>query len=206
MRHQGRITRWNDEKGFGFITPNAGGGQVFVHVSAFVNRQRRPVEKQLVTYEVEFDDSKRARAVAVGFVGDRARPARSPGRNGNTLAPVLAGGFLLLVGAAAFTGRLPIAVLLLYLAASVVAFLAYGIDKSAAEQNRWRIRESTLHLFGVLGGWPGALLGQQMFRHKSTKTSFQAVFRLTVAINCGALGWLFTPAGARTLHSVLGAL
>lgn len=52
-------------------------------------------------------------------------------------------------------GRLPLAVLGLYAAASVVAFLAYGHDKSAAVRDAWRVKENTLHLFALLGGWPG---------------------------------------------------
>lgn len=78
-------------------------------------------------------------------------------------------------------------------------------DKSAAVRNAWRTQERTLHLFGLLGGWPGALAAQRMFRHKSSKASFQATYWITVVLNCAALGWLLSPAGARTLQSVLGA-
>ena len=81
---------------------------------------------------------------------------------------------------------LPI-ILLWYLAASVAAVLAYGVDKSAAERNRWRVKESTLHLLALVGGWPGALIAQSVFRHKSRKPSFQAVFTVTVIVNCVAL-------------------
>jgi cold shock CspA family protein len=49
MRIKGKIATWNDDKGFGFITPNAGGKQVFIHISAFKNRSRRPEIDQLVT-------------------------------------------------------------------------------------------------------------------------------------------------------------
>ena len=52
---------------------------------------------------------------------------------------------------------------------SLVTFIAYAIDKSAAQANRWRTRESTLHLLAMLGGWPGALLAQHALRHKSRK-------------------------------------
>jgi uncharacterized membrane protein YsdA (DUF1294 family) len=42
----------------------------------------------------------------------------------------------------------------------------------------------------VIGGWPGALVAQEVFRHKSRKLSFRRVLWTTVALNCGALIWL----------------
>ena len=89
-------------------------------------------------------------------------------------AATFAYGFLLFVAAAAFKGSCAKAVFVLYLAAIVVAFLAHALDKSAA-QNRWRTQER-LASIRLLGGWPGALAAQRLFRHKSKKTSFQAVF------------------------------
>ena len=92
-----------------------------------------------------------------------------------------------------------------YVAASVVAFIAYAFDKSAAEKEQWRTKESTLHLFGLIGGWPGALLAQKVFRHKSRKREFQTVFWATVVLNCVALALYSTPTGSRALMSILGA-
>lgn len=59
---------------------------------------------------------------------------------------------------------------------SLVAFAAYGFDKRRARGNGHRVREKTLHGMALLGGWPGALLGQRTFRHKTHKRSFQIVF------------------------------
>jgi uncharacterized membrane protein YsdA (DUF1294 family) len=92
------------------------------------------------------------------------------------------------------------------LGASAAAFLVYALDKSAARNDRWRTQESTLHMFGLIGGWPGALAAQGLLRHKSKKQSFQVVFWATVVANCGALGWLFSPSGSSALRSILGAL
>lgn len=202
MRYQGRITTWKDDKGFGFITPNGGGAQVFVHINAFSDRQRRPAGSELVTYEFKMDEKGRAQARGVAFVGQPAIASNAAA--GSRMPPLFAYGFLLFVAAAAFTGKLPKAVLVLYLAASVVAFLAYALDKSAAQKNRWRTQEKTLHLFALLGGWPGALAAQRLFRHKSKKTSFQAVFWVTVFVNCGVLAWLLTPSGTRMLRFFFG--
>ena len=203
MRYQGRITTWKDDKGFGFITPNGGGEQVFVHIRSLSSRQRRPEGNELVTYELTVDSKGRSQAKAVTFVGERRTAPISPGR-GN-LAPIFAVCFLFFVFALAFSGRLPSAVLGLYLAASLVAFLAYALDKSAAKRNQWRTPENTLHLFALLGGWPGALAAQRFLRHKSAKASFQTAFWVTVVLNCGALGWLLSPSGAQVLQSVLDA-
>ncbi|MGD9872533.1 MAG: cold shock domain-containing protein, partial [Thauera sp.] len=52
MRHQGKITTWKDDKGFGFIAPNGGGEPVFLHVSSLANRRRRPEGNELVSYEL----------------------------------------------------------------------------------------------------------------------------------------------------------
>ena len=68
---------------------------------------------------------------------------------------------------------------------SLVTFTAYGLDKRRAVSGRDRIRERTLHLFALLGGWPGALLGQRFFRHKTIKFSFRAVLWLIVAVHVG---------------------
>ncbi|WJG09423.1 DUF1294 domain-containing protein [Aliiglaciecola sp. LCG003] len=78
-----------------------------------------------------------------------------------------------------------------YIGISLVTFLAYLIDKSAAQEGRWRTKESTLHLFALLGGWPGALVAQNWLRHKSKKTSFRLVFCCTVVLNCSGLGWYY---------------
>ena len=78
MRYQGKITRWQDDQGFGFITPNGGGAQVFVHIKAFSSR-RRPVGNEMVTYELLADQKGRARAGNVAFVDERAVVASSSG-------------------------------------------------------------------------------------------------------------------------------
>ncbi len=120
------------------------------------------------------------------------------------LSLVLAAAFQLSVGVAAFAGKLPMLVLGLYLVASTATFAAYAHDKSAARKNQWRTPERTLHFLSLIGGWPGALAAQKLLRHKSAKPSFQAAFWIIVILNCGALAWLFSPAGAIVLRSMPG--
>lgn len=82
---------------------------------------------------------------------------------------------------------LPLWMPALYGALSVVAVAAYRIDKVAARSHRRRISEQTLLALGLFSGWPGALIAQQLFRHKSRKRSFRRAFWCTVVINVAAL-------------------
>jgi len=76
-----------------------------------------------------------------------------------------------------------------YVVLSVTAFVMYGMDKSAAVRGRRRMPENILHLVSLAGGWPGALVAQRVFRHKTRKQPFQAIFWCTAIINCAALAW-----------------
>lgn len=204
MRYQGRITDWRDDKGFGFVTPNGGGSKVFVHIKSFPNRQRRPTGNELVTYELASDARGRPQGVNIAFVGDRpsSPPTTAPGPGVGAL--IFAAVFLAVVAGAVATGRLPFLVLIAYLVASCGAYLAYVFDKAASLKGQWRTPESTLHLFSLVGGWPGAVLAQRTLRHKTRKQSFQVTHWATVGLNCAALGWLLSPAGMRTVKSLLG--
>ncbi|WP_210638975.1 DUF1294 domain-containing protein [Pseudomonas sp. Tri1] len=66
---------------------------------------------------------------------------------------------------------------------SLVAFLLYWSDKRKARADAWRIPENVLHAVELAGGWPGALLAQQVFRHKTRKVSFQVVFWFIVLLH-----------------------
>lgn len=197
MRQQGRLVEWKDAKGFGFIVPDGGGAQVFVHIKAFADRRYRPGGGERVSYELLHDPQGRMRAMDVTLVGRatgrRARAGVAPGGLAALLAVAVFFGGLC---AAARYGVLPWALVAVYALASAVAFVAYGVDKSAAINDRWRTPESRLHLLALAGGWPGALLAQRLLRHKSSKPAFQLVFWATVMLHFGALGWLVSPAGA----------
>lgn len=202
-RYQGKISSWKDEQGFGFIAQNGGGPSVFFHIKAFTERGIRPAPGDIVTYELSANEKGQPRAERVAFVRDRhARPdAPSGARSGS---PLLAFGFLAVLAVAVVLGALPVLALGLYAVASLVTFITYGVDKSAARNGRWRTRESTLHMLGLIGGWPGALLAQRVYRHKSKKREFQMVFWLTVLVNCAVLGVLTLPGGDAYLRDALG--
>ena len=84
--------------------------------------------------------------------------------------------------------------IILYSLLSTITFVVYGFDKLAAERGGKRVRERTLHLLALCGGWPGALAGQWLFRHKRRNRTFQVNFWLTVIMNVALLmGWHLWP-------------
>ena len=68
----------------------------------------------------------------------------------------------------------PLTILTIYLIfMNLLAFLLMGLDKAKARRNRWRIPEKPLFLSAILGGSIGAILGMQVFRHKTKHASFR---------------------------------
>ncbi|MDZ4325684.1 MAG: DUF1294 domain-containing protein [Pseudomonas sp.] len=198
MRYQGRISDWKDDKGFGFVTPNGGGERAFVHINEFTSRGRRPVNGDVISYEVSLDAKRRPQAKRVRFGGESALARHSEAKPDNgMLALGLAISGLGAVTILFLAGRLPNFVAVVYWALSAVSAVAYALDKSAAHRGGQRISEKSFHLFSVLGGWPGALIAQQLFRHKTKKQDFRIVFWATVLINIAVLVWLLTASGAR---------
>ena len=197
-RYQGKITSWKDEQGFGFITPNGNGPAVFVHIKSFSDRSSRPLAGNVVTYELTANEKGQPRAANVAFVRvGRSRQATA--RPGNK-SVMTAAGFLLLMGVTVLAGKVPPLLFGAYICLSVMTYIAYAADKSAAQDGGRRTPENTLHMLSLAGGWPGALVAQQVHRHKTKKASFRQVFWLTVLVNCSALGWLFSHWGVAVLR------
>jgi uncharacterized membrane protein YsdA (DUF1294 family)/cold shock CspA family protein len=202
MRIKGKIADWNDNKGYGFIVPLDGGPRVFVHIKAFRNRNRRPIVDDVVTYSVTKDEQGRTRAADATLAGDKL--VAKPGRRGVVPAILLSAVFLVAVEISVVMGQLSAWIVILYLAASVITFIVYAFDKSAAQSGRWRTSEGTLHFLALVGGWPGAWIAQQTLRHKSSKSEFRVAFWATVLLNCAGLVWLHTSAGQATLEQLIG--
>ncbi len=187
MRIKGKISQWDDAKGFGFIQPMLKGERVFVHIKALQNRTRRPVLGEVVTYSLGKDEQGRLQAQDVTFAGEKHRIKTAKTASKAPLLLVL--GFAGVLTLALFFGKLPLYVLVAYALLSVLTFIAYWLDKRKAQARRWRTPESTLQLLALLGGWPGALLAQAYLRHKSQKRPFLVVFWFAVVVNLIALSW-----------------
>lgn len=94
MRNHGSLTKWNDERGFGFIAPANGAGEVFVHISAFPRDGKRPEIGELISYKLERTPDGKTRAVQVMRPGQAMAPRpkrrdRQPDRNSGIAGTVL---------------------------------------------------------------------------------------------------------------------
>lgn len=198
MRFSGKLSTWQDERGFGFITLAGSGEEVFVHIKAFARDGRRPQLGERLDFELACGPQGRKRALRVRRV-DRVAPSarRRPHRCGaprHRMNALLAPGALLGLYALYALSRAqrdvpwPIALACLVgLALSLLSFALYAVDKRAAVSARRRVPESTLQLLSLAGGWPGAWLAQRWLHHKRAKAAFMRTFRLAVAAHLAML-------------------
>ena len=99
--------------------------------------------------------------------------------------------YLLLAAAAIGSIFSPHPVATWFLLASVLTLGLYGVDKMAARKAWCRVPETTLLVFGAAGGWPGAILGQRLFRHKTQKQPFKTRFIFSVILSVALMSAIF---------------
>ncbi len=208
MQKTGTVVRWEADRGFGFIRSPHTDADVFFHVRDF-RGPGTPQTGLAVRYEEIHVGGKGPRAMAVASLqpvgqarpmaaGPRVRQGvRTEGRRASPrdpwLRPVLLAALVWAVGLgwAMASGHLPGWVLPAWLALNLWTFAVYWRDKWAAQRGHRRTPENTLHLWGVLGGWPMARVAQQLLRHKSAKASFQRTYWLTTALHVAAImAWI----------------
>lgn len=186
-RIEGHLFRWNEARGFGFLKAVDGGPDAFAHIRAFAKDDRHIEEGHLYSYTVETDENGRLRA------GD-IRPVRPPPPKPNfayqffSRAPrlLVIPAFVFIAMAVAMTTDVSPAWFIVYGVASIACFIGYALDKRAAEHKQWRVSETILLMVGLVGGWPGAIVAQELFRHKTKKVYFRTLFWMSVAINMAA--------------------
>lgn len=204
IKLQGKILNWNDEKGFGFVEANGGGDRAFVHIKAFKPNSRRPIDGDIIIYQLTRQKDGRFKARNIQFARNDGKPNRPTGyKNSGKLGTYLVLVFWSLLLGSILSGKTPLIIAGLYIVASLITFFAYAVDKSAAQAGRWRTQETTLHGLSLIGGWPGAFFAQKKLRHKSSKTGFREVYTATVLLNLGTLIWLHTENGMKILNLVL---
>ncbi len=173
---QGVLIEWNEAKGYGFV--DDGKQRVFAHIRDFTERPHNPQPGDKVTYALGTDRQGRtcARSINLPFTG-------VPLRSTHFIVLVV-----LLVTPGIAIARLFWTDLAWVLAgwvvvASAITYGLYAWDKRRAQRDEWRISEKMLHLWELLGGWPGAFLAQRRLRHKSAKPTYLFTFWLIVILH-----------------------
>ena len=92
------------------------------------------------------------------------------------------------------------------LAINVIAFLTFGWDKLCAVRNWWRVPEANLLLLALLGGAIGAIVGQQVFRHKTRKEPFRSSLYLMCGVNVVAFTVLAVPEFRGVIWNLIEAI
>lgn len=181
VRETGVVKAWNSERGFGFIQ-RPGADDLFLHVKAFPREAEEPAVGDEITFEVESQPDGKLRAARAQYADiPYTRPVRP--------TPPLLGALVIVAFVAIYVlvdlawGPVPLWVLAVYLGVSTITFAAYAFDKSAARLRQRRVAETSLILLGMFCGWPGAILAQQLLRHKTAKPAFRAVFWMSVLLN-----------------------
>jgi len=78
---------------------------------------------------------------------------------------------------------------LLFAGLNLLAFLVFGWDKLCATRKRSRVPERQLLAVAFVGGALGAMIGQQVFRHKTAKQPFRALLWMAAMLNIVVIGW-----------------
>ena len=188
----GVLTEWNDEKGYGFITPSNGGQKVFLHITSLLPTARRPVAGEVFFYKLTTDSKGRPRAVEVfQTIYDERRDIPFHHSLIKGLAHLWPLALVLpLILAVRADNPVP-GLIAAFFINSLLTVLLYWEDKYLAQYKYWRIPEKYLHIWEFLCGWPGALYAQHAFRHKRSKTSYIIVFWLCVIANIAILVLFF---------------
>ena len=207
MRFEGVVKNWNDDRGFGFIEPAKGGQDLFVHVKAFPSSFGRPVVGTKVTFEVEpaSDGKKRAikvhpvSAAKLGTIPSNRRVNASKGWETSSIVALAFFGVSYL--GLTLVWKLPLLVGAAYLGMSIICAALYWQDKVSSRHGEWRTSEGALIFMGIMCGWPGAIVAQQLLRHKTTKPSFRVMHWFSVGLNLAFLLFIGTP----LLRTLIGA-
>ncbi len=170
------IVDWKPKSSFGFA--ESGDEKVFLHISNFVHPARWPENGDPVSFEMGVDERGRpcAREIILHVSGSILR-----WRHVMELGLLMA---LPALALPALTQLLSLWWILFCVALnSSLSGLLQWLDKRYSIASHSRVSEVTLHLFELLGGWPGSFLGQRLLRHKVSKGEYQGMFWSIVLVH-----------------------
>lgn len=87
---KGVLKTWKDDRGFGFIKPDDGSDDIFIHISALKGFVRRPYRGDVIFYEVEQSDDGKSKAVNARIEGVAVYSEESTSKVGLWVALVVA--------------------------------------------------------------------------------------------------------------------
>ena len=192
---KGVLILWNDLKGFGFIRPDGTDEDFFVHISSFKKGlPRRPETGDVVHFRAADGSGRKRAAFALIPALEPAPPPkghfvlnprpRSFFTNLIIITPLVLSGYLL------FLAKNPIP-FFSYWILSILTMFLYGTDKAHAATHRWRVPELYFHILEMMGGWPGALIAQNDFRHKTRPSAYLWILWGIITIHMMAWGIYF---------------
>jgi uncharacterized membrane protein YsdA (DUF1294 family)/cold shock CspA family protein len=192
----GKLKKWKDDRGFGFIQPVDGSQEVYLHISEIKDSTRRPKENDTIYYYTVVDSDGKIRACNAFILGARIKSTSSSSTLSGHVAsnhlpkasvPIAEIFLLLLVPGFGITHFIWITKntipLVIYTLMSLLTYILYSDDKARAKRKLWRTSEETLHLCELAGGWIGGFLAQRILRHKNRKESYQSIFWAIVIIH-----------------------
>lgn len=173
LEYTGRIITWKPDKGFGFV--HTGDRRVFLHYREFAERHKRPEVGDQIRFTLGTDARNRPCAQNAIHLNDGGRIT--------PLDIILLCGLLALPIYSLTRAGAELRWISAYLVGiGAITYWRYAVDKQKARAKTWRISETTLHFFELIGGWPAAWLAQKRLRHKCSKSSYQFTFRLIILI------------------------
>ncbi len=194
MALKGKISEWYIDKGYGYITPDTGALRIKFLLSDLNNSVNIGESKQPVRFVVTQDKNGNRRATRIE--GTRSFPW-------GTLLVVW---FSATLCGGVYFWQYPLTVLYYYLVASTVVVVVYLSDKRNEKQEHPVTGESALLFLSLLGGWPGAIIGQYLCNLTMKSFTFRLLLFLLVTLHVSFFVWTLTPSGGSWLKEWLASL
>lgn len=70
----------------------------------------------------------------------------------------------------------------IYFLTNLITFILYGVDKYKSSHGKWRIKERTLLLWGLIAGALGQMAGMHIFHHKTRKWYFVLISYISIVV------------------------
>lgn len=188
MALKGTISEWYIDRGYGYIIPDSGALRIKFLLSEVKNSVNIGEIKQPVRFVIAQDENGNRRATHVE--GVRSFP----------WATLIVVWFAATLCGCVYFWQYPLPIVYYYLGASTIVLVVYLLDKRNQKRNKAVTGESALLFLSLLGGWPGAVIGQYSFNLQPKSLTFQLLFFFIMLLHIAFLVWSLTPEGGVQLR------